>query len=70
MKPGDKALRLPATLLKTGHKKTAWYAEVAARRAPQPIRIGLRSVAWLESELDAYLAARANERDGQHNTAA
>jgi prophage regulatory protein len=63
MKPGDRALRLPAALLKVGLGKTSWYAEVAAGRAPKPIRLGLRATAWLESELDAYLEARAADRN-------
>jgi prophage regulatory protein len=70
MKAGETALRLPATLLRVGKSKTAWYGEIAAGRAPRPIKVGPRSSAWLSSELDAYLEARANERDAANSTAA
>jgi prophage regulatory protein len=71
MKPGDRALRLPATLDKVGVGKTSWYAAIAAGRAPRPIRLGLRATAWLESELDAYLELRASERNaGAHRPTA
>jgi prophage regulatory protein len=30
---------------------------------PKPIRLGENSVAWIEAEVDAWLQARAAERD-------
>jgi prophage regulatory protein len=59
----NRVLSLPETLLKIGKSKTAWYAEIAAGRAPKPIKVGPRSSRWIEAELDAYLDARVQERD-------
>jgi prophage regulatory protein len=33
-------------------------------RFPKPIRIGIRSVGWLENEIDDYLAIMTKQRDG------
>ena len=56
-------LRLPAVLEKTGKTITGWYQEVRERTAPQPVPIGRRTVAWLESEVDAWIEARVADRD-------
>jgi prophage regulatory protein len=34
-------------------------------RFPRRIKIGERAVAWVEEEIDAYLADRAAKRDGK-----
>jgi prophage regulatory protein len=31
---------------------------------PRPIKIGSRSVAWIEEEVDAWIEARRAQRDG------
>lgn len=56
------ALNLRETERKVGLKKTAIYRFIAAGQFPQPIKIG-RASRWLESELDAFLLERANERE-------
>jgi len=33
------------------------------KRFPAPVRIGVRAVAWVESEVDEWIAARIRERD-------
>ena len=40
---------------------TLWRA-IAAGRFPRPIRLGKRRVAWVESEIADWLAARMEER--------
>jgi len=39
------------------------HREVEAGRFPRPIRLSVRSVGWLASEVNAWLSARAAERD-------
>lgn len=43
---------------------STWYAWHARKRrdVPQPIPLGGRRLAWVESEIDAWLARQADER--------
>jgi prophage regulatory protein len=61
-----RVLRLRATLQRVGKCKSAWYADIAAGKAPKPVKIGARAVAWPEEDVDAWLSARVAERDGAH----
>ena len=49
-----KLRRLPWVLETTGNSRSSWYAKVKAKKAPQPIPIGDRSVAWDEDEIYEY----------------
>ena len=51
-------LRLPAVISKTGIARSTIYAKIAEREFPQPIRLGSRSVGWLETEIDQWLSQR------------
>lgn len=55
----DKLLRLPRVLENIPYSRAAIYEKVARGEFPRPIRLGARAVAWLESDLDAWIAARA-----------
>jgi prophage regulatory protein len=57
------ALKLKATCAKVASSKSKIYREMSEGKFPRPIRLGPKAVAWLEHELDAYLAARLRERD-------
>jgi prophage regulatory protein len=52
-------LRLPQVLARVGLCATRWYQLVGDGDAPQPIRLGERSVAWLESEVETWMQERA-----------
>jgi prophage regulatory protein len=43
---------------KTGLKKSAIYSAIRAGTFPAPVPISERRVAWRESEVDAWIAAR------------
>ena len=43
---------------RTGLKRSTIYAKVAAGDFPAPIRLGLRSVGWVEAEIEGWLQAR------------
>jgi prophage regulatory protein len=60
---GKRALNLKAVMDKTGKGHTAIYDEMHRGIFPKPIRYGSKAVRWLEHEVDAYLDARAAERD-------
>lgn len=57
--PNERILRLPNVKAKTGHANSTIWKSVKDGTLPPPIRIGSRSVGWKESEIDAWIEARA-----------
>ena len=55
-------LRLPALKTRTGLSRSSIYKFVAEGRFPQPVRLGVRSVGWLEAEIDEWLRNRMAAR--------
>jgi prophage regulatory protein len=51
-------LRLPSVKARIGLARSSIYQLVAQGRFPRPIALGSRSVGWLESEVDEWLAAQ------------
>lgn len=51
----DKLLKLKEILARLRISKSAWYDGVRRKVFPQPIRIGTRTVVWLESDIENYL---------------
>jgi prophage regulatory protein len=51
----EKFLRLPAVIERTGRSKTAIYTDPTF---PKPIKISKMSSAWLESEVNEWMAER------------
>jgi prophage regulatory protein len=52
-------LRLPQVLARVGLKSTRIYQLVGDGDFPAPVRLGERSVAWLESEVERWIQNRA-----------
>lgn len=65
----NKVLRLPEVVAITGHPRSTIYDQMAKGRFPKPIRLGIRSVGWLESEIIAWQRARIAERDREMEAA-
>ena len=59
----EKLLRLPEVMTQTGLRRAAIYARIAEGRFPSPVKIGTRAVAWLQSEIEAWIADRVTARD-------
>jgi len=51
-------LRLPQVCKVTGLGRSMIYQLEAEQRFPHRVRIGLRAVGWVESEVQAWLASR------------
>jgi prophage regulatory protein len=51
-------LRLPQVCKVTGLGRSMIYQLEAEQRFPHRVRIGLRAVGWVESEVQAWLANR------------
>ncbi|EMD9442900.1 helix-turn-helix transcriptional regulator [Burkholderia stagnalis] len=64
----DKVLRIKRLTEKTGFSRSSTYNKTNPASKyfdpsfPKPIRLGARSVGWLESEVDAWIASRAESR--------
>ena len=57
-----KFLRLRDVLAATGLSRSSLYRLVREAKFPAPVHLGARTAAWLASEIDAYIEARAAER--------
>ena len=55
-------LRLQETIKKCGVGRAWIYAQMKEGNFPQGVKLGERSVAWLESELDAWIDGRIASR--------
>ena len=58
----SRLIRLPEVKDRTGLGRSSIYGEIAAERFPSPIKIGLRSVAWIESEVTDWIESRIAEQ--------
>lgn len=54
-------LRLPAVRKKTGKPRSSLYLMIANGEFPKPIKLGKRSVAWIESEVDQWIELRIKQ---------
>lgn len=56
-------LRLTEVRARVPYSRATIYRLIAAGQFPRPYSLGGRAVAWLESEIDAWIEARVNGRD-------
>lgn len=58
-----KLIRVKEVAARTGKSRPRIYADIAAGKFPPPVRIGDRAVAWVDEEVDAWMASRVAARD-------
>lgn len=51
----ERILRLNDVKFRTGLSRTAIYRMIESKHFPRPISLGLRSVGWVESEIDTWV---------------
>lgn len=51
-------LRLPHVCKYTGLPKSSIYRMITEGKFPSPIKLGARSVGWLQADLEAWLDSR------------
>lgn len=56
-------MRFEELTRRTGHSRSRLYREIKEGKFPKPVKVGPHAVAWLESEVDDWIAARVAERD-------
>lgn len=59
----EQFLRLPAVAEMIGWSKITIHRAVKEGRFPKPVKLGVRSIAWPESEIAEWQEARKAERD-------
>lgn len=59
----ERLLRCPDVLKRVGMCRSAMYAQIKAGTFPRPVPTGGNSVAWVESEIDQWIADRIAARD-------
>ncbi|MFJ3458817.1 helix-turn-helix transcriptional regulator [Scandinavium goeteborgense] len=62
-------IRLPEVRRRTGYSKAWIYRLLKAKTFPQPVKIGDRAIAFVESEIDAWIDARIVDRDNRRGAA-
>ncbi|ARA77994.1 MULTISPECIES: helix-turn-helix transcriptional regulator [Pectobacteriaceae] len=55
-------IRLSGVMKKTGLRKSWIYLLMKQGEFPQTVKIGARSVAWVEGEVNDWIAARISQR--------
>lgn len=58
-----KISRLPAVKAKTGLSRSTIYELMAAGRFPKSVKLGPKSVGWVDDEVDEYIDALIAARD-------
>ncbi len=58
-----KLIRLNEVIACTGLSRTTIYCYMADNRFPKTVSLGARSVAWVESEVQEWIAEKVAERD-------
>lgn len=54
-------LRLKEVLARTGLSRSFIYQKMAEGLFPENVRLGARTVGWIESEVEAWLAAQVEK---------
>ncbi|GGB82132.1 transcriptional regulator [Marinobacterium zhoushanense] len=60
-------IRLPEVLRLTALSRTTLYRKIKGGTFPRATRLGARSVAWVEEEVQAWIKSRMEERTTPNN---
>jgi prophage regulatory protein len=60
----DRLIRRPEVESRTGLKRSTMYVYINRGNFPRPVPLGTRAVAWLSSEIDAWIEARIRAARG------
>ncbi|OAN88970.1 hypothetical protein A8B84_10350 [Marinobacter sp. EhC06] len=63
----ERILRRPEVISMVGLRTTKLYELIAEGRFPKPIKLSVRSVGWLESEVQAWIKEQAEKREADSN---
>lgn len=63
-------LKIRRVIDRVSLSKSQLYVLIAQKQFPAPIKLGIRSSAWLESEIEAWMEARMAESRCEKNVRA
>jgi prophage regulatory protein len=66
---GIRYLRLREVCQRVGLKHSAVYRLIGLGKFPKQVKLSERASAWIESEVEAYMTARIEDRDQRPSTA-
>lgn len=66
----ENLIRLPDVMRRIGLKQSRIYQLMAAGDFPPAVRLGVRAVAWRESEISAWIASRPSAQPSKTGGAA
>lgn len=58
-------IKMPETMRRTALGKAWIYKLISQGRFPQPVKIGTRAIAFIESEIDEWINQRIAESRGE-----
>ncbi|WP_417420716.1 helix-turn-helix transcriptional regulator [Halomonas sp.] len=58
-----KLIRVKGVMERTGLARSTIYKYISLGQFPQPIKLGTRAVAWVESEIDTWINDSIKRRD-------
>lgn len=58
-----KLIRIKDVMERTGLARSTIYKYISLGQFPQPIKLGTRSVAWVESEINTWINDSIKRRD-------
>ncbi|MDY4367624.1 AlpA family transcriptional regulator [Pectobacterium brasiliense] len=62
MNTQNRLIRFPEVMRKTGFGKAWLYRLISEERFPQPVKIGIRAVAFVEHEIDEWIVVAIEKR--------
>lgn len=63
-----KIIRLPEVVKSTGLARSTIYKKISAKEFPIPIMLGVKSVGWLESDIQKWIEGRIQSSQNNSTT--
>lgn len=63
MMNAPRLLRIREVTARTGRTRSRIYEDVASGKFPRPVKIGGQAIAFVETEIDAWIASKIAARD-------
>ena len=60
-----KLIRFPEVIQRTSKSRAGIYAAMKRGRFPRPVKLGSKSVAFVESEIEEWISWHITERDSR-----
>lgn len=61
MSNNKRFLRLKEVIERTGRSRSSIYLDMDLGRFPMSVKLGARSIGWLESDIDAWIQERIQQ---------